>query len=165
MAAKFGATRVIAFEPNEVLRMRFECNSNLNNFQNIIEISPLALGNKNGRATLMIPTNDLGGSSLVPNRDFEKSVSVKVKRLDDVLREIQITSIDALKIDVEGFEYEVLSPLMECDVTLLPKLIIIEYVNCDSWPEDVIDLLVSNSYTILGKNRSNMFLALQDQHK
>ena len=48
MAAKFGATQVISFEPNEIVRSRFEFNSRQNNFSNIIDISPLALGEKNG---------------------------------------------------------------------------------------------------------------------
>ena len=158
MAAKFGATQVVAFEPNEVVRARFEFNCRQNNFSNIIDIIPSALGEKNGQATMMIPTNDLGGSSLVPNKVLGKAVSVTVQRLDDVLREKNIEGVDALKIDVEGFEYEVLSPLLECEVTLLPKLIIIEYVNSACWREDVIARLVGRSYIIVGKNRSNMFL-------
>jgi len=165
MAAKFGATQVIAFEPNEVVRSRFEFNSLQNNFSNIIDIIPSALGEKNGQATLMIPTNDLGASSLVPNKILGKAVTVTVQRIDDVLREKNIESVDALKIDVEGFEFEVLSPLLECDVTLLPKLIIIEYVNSDSWREDIIAHLINKSYTILGKNRSNMFLSCLHQNK
>jgi len=113
----------------------------------------------------MIPTNDLGGSSLVPNKVLGKAVSVTVQRLDDVLREKNIEGVDALKIDVEGFEYEVLSPLLECEVTLLPKLIIIEYVNSACWREDVIVHLINKSYTILGKNRLKTLLTYLHQNK
>jgi|688.fasta_scaffold456331_1 FkbM family methyltransferase len=59
------------------------------------------------------------------------SIKVKVRTLDDVFNELknsrEINSIDIIKIDTEGFEYEVLQGASSLLLTHPPKAIILEF--------------------------------------
>lgn len=78
-------------------------------------VHAVALGSADERRELMLRG---GLSSLLPltadglahygRKDVEHR-SVTVRRLDDVVREIGIDSVDLLKIDVQGYELEVLA--------------------------------------------------------
>lgn len=160
MAAKLGANKVISFEPNNILLRRFEYNRNINNFKNKISIEPIALGAESGNSTMTISENDLGTGTLLDVSTTGNIIKVKVDRIDEFLAKRRIKSIDALKIDVEGYEFEVLSPLLNCPDTLLPKLIIIEHAHAKLWEANIIDLLILRGYSQIGKNRSNTFLSL-----
>ena len=73
-----------------------------------------------------------------------------------------IVKIDALKIDVEGYEVEALEPFFEtAPIELLPKKIVIEYTHSDKWKDkDFIDKLLSKyNYSISERNNSNLMLS------
>jgi FkbM family methyltransferase len=93
---------VIAIEPdprNFTLLMR---NIRLNRLSNVIALN-LALGAINGFVSFSLCQDP--GSSQVSDSG---RIQVKVRRLDDVLMELKIKKIDWIKIDVEGYEMEVL---------------------------------------------------------
>jgi FkbM family methyltransferase len=119
---------VTSFEPHPVTFQRLVTNVNLNGHANI-RLYNLALGAADGKLELYdVPTINQGRSSLILS--MEESISagiVTVKRLDDLVEPTRRRAI--LKIDVEGFEYQVLlgapdilmsEPLicMECDPEL-----------------------------------------------
>ena len=51
--------------------------------------------------------------------------TAKVKRIKDIMEELQHTKLDLLKIDVEGAEHEVINSLLEDNV--LPKVLCTEF--------------------------------------
>lgn len=118
---RVGATgKIIAVEANpktvEILRH----NLALNRCENV-EIYPLALGSENGTATLYENWDvNRGGASLLSQGD-EKGIEVPVRRLDQLLTD---EVVDVLKIDVEGFELEVLKGGLELLKAQQPVLII-----------------------------------------
>jgi len=124
MASK-KASFVLAFEPNPkvfaILRKRFEGKNN-------VACSNYALGNFNGFSKLYVTINDRdifdinGSSSLVVNYKLG-SYDVQVKRMDD-LDVINSMKIDMIKIDVEGFEVEVLKGAEETIKRNKPVLLI-----------------------------------------
>ena len=80
------------------------------------------------------------------------------KPLISVLREAGITSIDALKIDVEGAEDVVLVPfLRDAPRELFPELVLIEDTR-GFWQTDVFALLEQHGYTVVARNRQNVAL-------
>lgn len=101
--------RYVAFEPDPFAAAALRAN---NPGADIFE---MALGESEGIATLSLATAS-ADSSLVgsgnPVKAPEGGVEVRVRRLDDVIAEIGITSIDVLKIEAEGFEPEVLAGAM-----------------------------------------------------
>ncbi|WP_338793307.1 FkbM family methyltransferase [Bernardetia sp. MNP-M8] len=117
--------KVIAFEPVNHLRERLEKNVALNRATQI-EVLPYALSDFSGSSTMNINPEDenQGTASLSENGNTE----IQVRRGDDLLKEMKIERLDFIKIDVEGFEYQVLVGLKESINRFRPS-IVFEYDN------------------------------------
>ena len=100
---------VHAFEPNPSLVKLLEQvreRGALSNFQ----LHPVALGEVEGQLDLSMPEGNAGMGSLVrAHGEGSKHVLVRVKRLSQMLRDLDVSAIRFVKIDVEGFEPQVLS--------------------------------------------------------
>ena len=78
--------------------------------------------------------------------------------LEDILEKERVNQIDALKIDIEGYEYRALLPFFtHCSKKMWPKRISIEHLGDKS---DIETLLVDIGYNFRGKTRSNAFYSL-----
>ena len=103
------AGAVHAFEPNPILHRMLDQTIPANGATNVT-LHRCALGETPGELTLTVPRGNTGGASLVTNRlpadRVEYTTSVPVKRLPDALG--SVGPIRFVKIDVEGFEGEVL---------------------------------------------------------
>lgn len=102
--------RVYAFEPNPDYFKKLKRNILLNNFHNI-QAFDLALSNKKG-VVKFYPASS--GSSLVKNvaerliNKKIKPIKVKTITLNDFISKEKIGHIDFIKIDVEGWDLQVL---------------------------------------------------------
>ncbi len=113
-AKQFPKMAVHAFEPNDSICSRLKRNIDLNRNLENLEAFPFALSNFSGNTTLFMPSpneSNQGLSSL--GDDIEgvtngTSQSVSVKQLDE-LYEKSTQKVSAIKIDVQGFEAEVLA--------------------------------------------------------
>jgi FkbM family methyltransferase len=113
MGAKLvGATgKVIAIEPQERLIDIITENLRLNNVQNSTVLNLACSTSNISTATIyLFPTIDTGPSSLVRKYRFSgKKQQVICKSLDYIFTyDIPLGKIDLIKIDVEGYEQEVL---------------------------------------------------------
>jgi FkbM family methyltransferase len=93
----------------ELLRQSIERNQCEN-----VRLYPIALGAEPGEPSLWVPRGNAGDASLV--RKFPpdgRAVSVSVRRLADVAAEAGIGPIRLIKLDVEGYEPEVLQGARE----------------------------------------------------
>jgi FkbM family methyltransferase len=91
------------------------------NYAGNVSIFPFALGSEKGTATLFENWNvNRGGASLL-SQDKQEGIDVPVEKLDDIFEN---DKIDLIKIDVEGFELEVLKGGIELLKKQLPVLII-----------------------------------------
>ena len=103
-AAKTGKSgKVFAFEPVKSTFDILHQNKVLNEFEQL-ETFQFALGNKTEKLIIYPEKENRGGASIV-NQRSEKGEEIEVKRLDDMQLD---TKVNMLKIDVEGFEWEVL---------------------------------------------------------
>ena len=103
---------VYAFEPLNYLQTKFKRNISLNNCANIT-LMPIALSDREEKLNLKIHENEWnqGTFSLAHTGQGNSHQEVSVKT-GDQLSEIQnLSRIDLIKIDVEGFEYHVLKGL------------------------------------------------------
>lgn len=105
-ASRF-ANKVYAFEPIKKIYDQFVESKIKNNF-NTIQIYNYALGNQEITLPIFGNVNNMGASSLVSIENRKKIQDIQVKRFDDVVSELGIGKIDFIKIDVEGYELDVL---------------------------------------------------------
>ena len=94
-------------------------------------------------------------------KDSNEGIPVKIKPLIDILNSQNISKIDALKIDIEGYEVSALKPFFNiAPVKLFPQKIVIEHTHKDGWGgEDFINTLKNKyDYVIFGHTRGNLLL-------
>lgn len=105
---------VHAFEPAEKAIEALKTNIKINNIKNIF-IHNIGLGERTGRLNLLVPLRyGTGNSSFVYNGPQNtESVEVDVVKGDEAVKKLNLKKIDLIKIDVEGFEKDVLAGLKE----------------------------------------------------
>ena len=102
--------KVIACEPSARERVRLGKHLRVNRCRNVV-VEDCALGNESGKTELYLVDGfrDWGNSLRPPAvAEATRSVSVPVRRLDDVLAERGIERVDFIKLDAEGGELAVL---------------------------------------------------------
>jgi len=103
-----GKIKCYSFEPIKEYCHCLKESINLNRLEGIVKVFNIALGNKNSKENLYLSGS---GSSL--NKDFisKKNLpkrTVEIRKLDDIIQEKNLEKPNFIKIDVEGFEYNVL---------------------------------------------------------
>src|SRR5262249_62344119 len=90
---------------------------------------------------LMIETDgdNLGASHIVTGAATAQAIRVPSLRLQRILDEAGVAKVDALKIDIEGFEDRVLTGFFEnAPPSLWPGAIVIEHLSREEWQQDCI---------------------------
>jgi FkbM family methyltransferase len=98
---------VYAFEPDPVNYSKAIENLKKNSFKNIHYFN-IGLGAENEELSLKINSPLNRGGNRIDRGNSTNSVVIKIRKLDDVLEEEKVKKTDLIKIDVEGFEFEVL---------------------------------------------------------
>jgi FkbM family methyltransferase len=110
-AFKVGSSgRVFAFEPSPRERRRLTQHLRLNGCRNV-RVFDFALGDSEGGADLFVVRGTETGCNSLRRPDVAQPVEpvhVTVKVLDEVLREQGVSTVDFIKLDVEGAELSVL---------------------------------------------------------
>lgn len=146
--------RVISFEPLRYLQDRLYENLKLNNLSNV-NVVPYALGNKTCDKDMFVNEENIGASSLIITDD--KIEKIHMGRFDDMLGSLGIseTLSVVLKIDVEGYELEVLrgmeSFLSKHRVSIVfeySPMIYNNYMKGSKTGDAIISLLESLGYSL-----------------
>lgn len=151
--------RVHAIEPNPRLVVQMRRSIERNNFQNI-SIHECALGTEEEKKKLYIPINNVGGASIVPYQINTSTISINLIKGDNLCK--PFGKISFIKMDVEGFEYEVLRGL-EHTIEMSCPIIFLEYSPIH-WP---LENRVSHGQALLGflKNLGYTFFDVEEGEK
>ena len=124
-----GTGRVIAIEPHPAMRQRLAYNAQLNSAYPI-RILGCAVGDRPGVGKLLEGDRNLGETRVSNNG----SIDIEIRTLLEIAAAEKLDRIDAVKVDVEGFEDRVLEPfLRDAPERLLPRLIVAERLWSDEW--------------------------------
>jgi FkbM family methyltransferase len=151
LAALVGSDGLVhAFEPNpamfELLTQTLERNAARN-----VRLHTYALGLETGRLPLMFPEGHAGLGSLISDaRPGWRRVEVDVRPLSEVVAELGVGPVRLLKIDVEGFEAEVLGGARAWLLSSPPDAILFELNQRASefWTDPAIVLLQEAGYEL-----------------
>ena len=159
-------SKIVAIEPEpqNLRRLRFNIAAN----PDIpIRVMPLALGEKKGLVALDVDRRDRGGTRTRALPDDGRAgqldaeshgLVVECRTLLEIVRQERISSIDALKIDVEGAEDETLIPFFrDGPEGLWPNLLIIEDGR-PSWRSDLFSVLAKCGYAIATRTKLNVVM-------
>lgn len=157
-AYTFPQASIYAIEANPItFQVLFE-NIQINKFHNI---TPVHVGVSDGFGEFPLYRNDTGNrggdSFALGMTGRNRSVMVPVKPLATILADAGLTSIDVMKIDIEGFEERVLTSFFsEAPRSLWPRFICAEVTHLPQ----VVTLLQSVGYYLVLAARENNVFAL-----
>lgn len=148
-AAKEG--KIVAIEPNPTVLARLRFNARLNP-DYPVRILGCAVGDRTGTARFSAPEAlDLGRVTC------DGPMEVEMRTLLDILKAEGFEKLDALKVDVEGYEDRVLAPfLAEAPDRLLPRIIVVEHVTGHRWQIDWIVQATKRGYRERDRTGKNL---------
>ena len=149
---------VIAVEPHPIIHARLAFNRSASSADQV-KLVAAAVGPVDGELLIETDGGNLGASHVVSARPSADAIKVPSLRLMRILVDAGATSVDALKIDIEGFEDRALIPFFkEVPPSLWPRSVVIEHLSRDEWQQDCIADMTARGYNEAGRTRSNTLL-------
>ncbi|MFL5763459.1 MAG: FkbM family methyltransferase [Bacteroidia bacterium] len=155
MAQKTGAAgKVISFEPHPSTVEKFRKNLSLNPQISNVIVENFGLGDQENTAEMFVEcTTNSGGNRIAGSSEKSNGTPVKITTLDRYLDMHGIEKVDLVKIDVEGYEMNVLNGMTKILQRQRPLL----YLEIDDnnlkkqghSAQEMIDLLHRLNYEIL----------------
>jgi FkbM family methyltransferase len=150
--------KVVAIEAHPVTHSRLAFNSAASGYSQV-RLVAAAAGPADGELLIETDGDNLGASHIVSGEASARAIKVPSLRLQRILDEAGVSQVDALKIDVEGFEDRVLTGFFaEAPQALWPRAVVIEHLSKDEWQSDCIADMRARGYAEKAKTRSNTLL-------
>lgn len=154
-------SKIYAFEPIPKLANRVRENLQLNGLLSRVSIEEIALGNDVEETNFYLQDTNLGGSSL-HRKPSRRTIRVPVKPLSDYLPNFEFDyEVFIIKIDVEGYEDQILVPfLSELTRDRRPDVILTEINHQELWQRDLLGFLHELDYKsfFVGEENNAFFL-------
>jgi FkbM family methyltransferase len=159
LARHVGASgRVIAIEPHPVTHARLAFNRSASGFTQVTLVAAAA-GASDGELMIETDGDNLGASHIVSGDPRGNAIKVPSLRLQRILGDAGLSHVDALKIDVEGYEDRVLIGFFaDAPPSLWPRAVVIEHLSRNEWLKDCIADMRARGFAEAGKTRSNTLL-------
>ena len=116
--------RVFGFDPTPKSRQFMETQSLPPSFQYV----PLGIAAYDGKATFCLPRSDFDSYSTEGGTGTAADVvECEVRRLGTLARDLNVSSIDILKMDIEGGEYDVIPDVLASGIPIGQLLVELHY--------------------------------------
>jgi FkbM family methyltransferase len=148
LASALGKGRIksYAFEPQKKCVDDLRATAIANGWEDTLNIYEVALSNKTGIEKIYFDKNVSTGTSFV-NKDSGNYFEIETLTFDNFCKNNTIESVDFIKIDVEGFELEVLEGGKNI-ITNASPAIFIEILNNTASKEKSINFLREQGYKL-----------------
>jgi FkbM family methyltransferase len=157
-ARKVGARgRGVAIEPIPRMAERALFNFESNGLDNV-SLVQCAVGAEQATLDLFVNAKQLGKTSSTQSNECS-AISVRVMPLLAIVEAQGLDRIDALKIDVEGHEDQVLMPfLSSAPEALWPLFILMEHAHSARWRGDLMGQLAQCGYAVIERTETDTLL-------
>jgi FkbM family methyltransferase len=154
LAKRVGPNGIVhAFEPNPEVAGRLKKTLEVNRISNVI-LHEVALGAEKNMLPLFVPKGNAGAASFLSDYNSEVTHHVPVQPLDG----LSLPNISFIKMDVEGFEDQVLAGFKDTLRDAPPKTILFEQ-NTETGTS--IPILAAAGYQVSGIAKSLLRLQLR----
>ncbi|NNC37034.1 MAG: FkbM family methyltransferase [Acidimicrobiales bacterium] len=144
--------RILAIEPDQTNRARLEFNIAASNAD--IEVLPIAISDKRGKGSMVGGDVNRGEARLDTKTTTDP---VKVDTLYGVCKSRKIYHVNAMKVDIEGYDLKALSCFFaKAPEELWPALLILETGRAPTTP--LLELCEQHGYTITKRAGINSIL-------
>jgi FkbM family methyltransferase len=160
MAQQVGPSgKVVAIEPHPMTFERLSFNQAASKATQV-RLVQAAAGDSDGELMIESGGGNLGATHVVTGTASAEAIKVPSLRLTRILDQAGVTKVDALKIDVEGFEDRVLIGFFrDAPQSLWPRAVVIEHLSQKEWQQDCIADMIARGFAVARKTRSNTFLS------
>lgn len=151
--------KVIAVEPHPVMVSRLAFNRSASRADNMVLVAAAA-SDTDGQLMIETDHENYGASHVYAGTSARSdAIAVPAMRLLRILQDHDVTQVDSLKIDVEGYEDRVLVGFFrDAPAALWPRAIAIEHLSRNDWVDDCLADMMARGYVETGKTRSNTLL-------
>ena len=151
--------KIYSFEPDHINFNRFLNNMKINAVKNITPINK-GLGNVDGVFNLsVVDENNRGMNRIVESNESLNTSKIEVIILDNYIKLKNITRVDLIKIDTEGFEMNVIIGAKDLLKRFRPILFIEldekNLIDQNSSPKEIIKHLINLNYNIVNANNND----------
>jgi FkbM family methyltransferase len=146
-AKKAKKGKVISFEPSKESFKVLKNNLKINNIQNV-NIENIGVRNESGNSILYVDRDNEIGNSMFSNDKNLIKENVQVTSITEIIKKYNVKSIDLLKLDCEGAEYEI---ILKLPINILNKIkrISIEVHKIDNFDiKDIEKFLLENNFQV-----------------
>ncbi|MDC0450771.1 FkbM family methyltransferase [Nitrosopumilus sp.] len=146
-AKKAKKGKVISFEPSKESFKVLKNNLKINNIQNV-NIENIGVRNETGNSILYVDRDNEIGNSMFSNDKNLIKENVQVTSITEIIKKYNIKSIDLLKLDCEGAEYEI---ILKLPINILNKIkrISMEVHKIDNFDiKDIEKFLLENNFQV-----------------
>lgn len=152
--------KVVAIEPVPATFEILERNTRMNKSRNIV-LQNVGVSSRHETLSMTVSSGtglrrNRGGNSFLVPKDGP-TIDIACKPLHEILKESGTAGEYILKLDVEGFEYEILRTFVRQDAVPKPRAIVLEQ-NPDNLEGDSVGLLEDNGYGVLFKTRRHNYV-------
>lgn len=157
--ARQGCFRIIAIEPNPPTLQLLRFNVQANDLGSRITIVPLAAGS--GEDVPFYCPGSLGSASVFSDWRRSEPIVVHSKPILAIMQEQGVERIGGMKVDIEGFEDQVLFPFFaSAPRSLWPSVVVIEVCHAQCWKNDIVEHMKALGYLARKRTRGNQILEL-----